>query len=441
MFNKNNSAKYIFDRNKEIKYGEIIIAENLQNRGKYHKEYVMANGVRKLEVYATAVHYEDNNQWKEIDNTLYQKAAGINAPLTVVENDSEDGVDYSFEYTYDMLNNISSVIENYDETWSEYEYGYDEDNRLISISHDYDEVLIDYDNLGRISKIDKDYAVVENYIYNDIGTTASTNIISRFQVEAGAMYDYDYTYDRNGNITQIRETISEDDEDETYLTSYVYDSANQLIRENNQRAGKTWTYTYDAGGNITQKKEYAYTTGSTPGTVLDTINYTYGDSNWPDLLTAYDGVAFSTDAIGNLLNDGQWTYTWEHGRQLASMSKGATTLSFKYNTDGMRVEKTIGDTTWTYLYHGSDLIYMTNGYKSLKFYYESGRKIGFDYDGIMLYYVYNLQGDITAIVDEFGLCYVRSIIGCEWQFCSSIFCRSNWKFDRGERSWTFFDYI
>ena len=45
-------------------------------------------------------------------------------------------------------------------------------------------------------------------------------------------------------------------------TTYAYDSFDQLVRENNQAAGKTWTYAYDDGGNIQSKTEYAYTTGT-----------------------------------------------------------------------------------------------------------------------------------------------------------------------------------
>jgi hypothetical protein len=67
-------------------------------------------------------------------------------------------------------------------------------------------------------------------------------------------------------------------------TTYVYDSANQLIRENNQRANRTWTWTYDAAGNIKSKKEYTYITG-TLGNPLDVVTYTYGNSTWGDLLT------------------------------------------------------------------------------------------------------------------------------------------------------------
>lgn len=332
--------------------------------------------------------------------------------LIVSENVTEDSLDYSFEYSYDILNNLSTFIEQYDGYRSEYRYTYDNDNRLVNIEYDYGDLQIDYDGLGRISKITKDYAnpkVSEYYTYCDVGTSTSSNLITSMRsvtyLEMGISFNYSYSYDKNGNITSIIDTSS-NAYNATYRTTYVYDDSNQLIRENNQKAGKTWVYTYDAGGNITQKKEYTYTTSNTLGTALDTITYTYGDSNWPDLLTAYDGVAYTTDAIGNLLNDGQWTYTWEHGRQLAGMTDGSTVLSFEYNTDGMRIEKTVSDETWTYLYHGSNLIYMTNGEDYLKFYYDTDRLLGFENSGEIYYYVFNLQGDIVGIVDDYGSLHV-----------------------------------
>ena len=91
----------------------------------------------------------------------------------------------------------------------------------------------------------------------------------------------------------------------------------------------SWTYTYDNAGNIESKKEYAYTTG-TLGAVLDTVDYTY-DDDWGDLLTGYDGATITSDTIGNMLSDGTWSYTWKHGRELASMTKGSTTWAHTYN--------------------------------------------------------------------------------------------------------------
>ena len=76
--------------------------------------------------------------------------------------------------------------------------------------------------------------------------------------------------------------------------------------------------------------------------MLDTVVYTYGDDSWGDLLTGYNGATISYDEIGNPLSDGTWTYTWERGRQLASMSDGTTTWTYTYDADGMRTSRTNG---------------------------------------------------------------------------------------------------
>ena len=101
-------------------------------------------------------------------------------------------------------------------------------------------------------------------------------------------------------------------------TTYVYDSANQLIRENNQAGGFTHTWTYDDAGNIQTRNEYAYTTGEL-GTAQDTTTYQYGNSTWGDLLTKIDTYTYY-DAVGNPLNNDAYAYTWEHGRQLAELA-------------------------------------------------------------------------------------------------------------------------
>ena len=70
-------------------------------------------------------------------------------------------------------------------------------------------------------------------------------------------------------------------------TKYTYDVQNQLVRENNQTGGYTYFWTYDNASNILSHKEYAYATGPL-GTSIDTVNYTYGNANWGDLLAKYD---------------------------------------------------------------------------------------------------------------------------------------------------------
>ena len=99
-----------------------------------------------------------------------------------------------------------------------------------------------------------------------------------------------------------------------------------------------------------------------------------------------------------MLSDGTWSYTWEHGRELASMSGGGTTWNFTYNADGLRTKRTNGSTTYSYVYNGSSLSQMTVGSNTLYFAYDaSGTPLSVTYNGTRYHYVTNLQGDVVQI--------------------------------------------
>ena len=60
--------------------GEAMIVEEITDaRTEYSKEYLMSNGLNMIVVYPEAVHYEENNEWKEINNTLKAVGTGANA--------------------------------------------------------------------------------------------------------------------------------------------------------------------------------------------------------------------------------------------------------------------------------------------------------------------------------------------------------------------------
>ena len=92
---------------------------------------------------------------------------------------------------------------------------------------------------------------------------------------------------------------------------------------------------------------------------------------WSDLLTSIDGQSLTADEIGNLLSDGTWTYTWQHGRQLAGMSKSGQTIAYGYDSDGKRITKTVNGTTYNYHYLGDQLVELTWGGNKLHFTYDS----------------------------------------------------------------------
>ena len=113
--------------------------------------------------------------------------------------------------------------------------------------------------------------------------------------------------------------------------------------------------------------KYAYTTTDELGEALESIPYTYGDANWKDKLTAYNGVPITYDAIGNPLNDGTWTYEWQAGRQLKRMTNAATgvTMEFTYNHDGLRTKKVkkvngVPAETTEYILNGKRVIGLTH---------------------------------------------------------------------------------
>ena len=123
---------------------------------------------------------------------------------------------------------------------------------------------------------------------------------------------------------------------------YVYDDLNQLVRVNDIAGGKTYTYTYDNRGNLLQKNEYALSTGE-PGTPTRTVDYGYGNMDWADQLTSYDGSAITYDAIGNPTRWYNGTQmTWQRGRQLARLESPVSGVTaYTYDDSGLRTSKTM----------------------------------------------------------------------------------------------------
>ena len=115
---------------------------------------------------------------------------------------------------------------------------------------------------------------------------------------------------------------------------------------------------------------------------------TYGDSNWKDKVTAIGGKTITYDAIGNPLTYDGWSFTWEDGRMLASMVKNGTNAQFTYDHNGLRIK---------------NVVHMTQDGHDLHFFYEAQGKSGMiTYNDVDYFYVYNLQGDVVALIDANG---------------------------------------
>ena len=189
-------------------------------------------------------------------------------------------------------------------------------------------------------------------------------------------------------------------------TAYQH-NGNHILSQTDAR-GKTVTHDIDENTDLTravtdpngQQVQYAYTTG-TPGTVQQIVSYAYGDADWKDKLTRFNGVDIAYDAIGNPIHDGVWAYTWENGRQLRRMACDATVAEFVYNADGLRVQKTVNGVTTNYTLHGKNIVHMTKGNAELHFWYDAqNRPAIVEFNGTKYGYLYNLQGDVIGLIDS-----------------------------------------
>ena len=164
------------------------------------------------------------------------------------------------------------------------------------------------------------------------------------------------------------------------------------------------------------KAKHAYTTEEELGEAIESIPYTYGDANWKDKLTAYNGVSITYDAIGNPLSDGTWRYEWQAGRQLKSMTNADTgvTMEFTYNHAGLRTKKVkkvngvLAETT-EYILSGKNVVGLTytdhvsNEVDVMRFFCDRQGKVAWvDYNGVVYAYIRNLQGDVVGMLDNNG---------------------------------------
>ena len=330
-----------------------------------------------------------------------------NRPVRVKTSEDAKHV-YTGQVAYDnVYGNLSEFTEKVGENRQEFgtKFGYDDENRPTSLTYSIGATTIGQstttiDKLNRttfsaVKLGSKTFTSEYHFAAGGYGTGSVTNLVSSI-TQPGC--NCGYGYDDNGNIASA--TLN------GKWTGYTYDALGQLIQVNDHsdtrsgENGTTWKYTYDLGGNILKKERFAYADTTNP---LETVTYTYGDANWRDKLTAVNGNAIRYDAIGNPLNDGTWTYTWQNGRQLQKMQKSGVTAEFVYNADGLRVQKTVNGVATKYTLHGKNVVHMTSGTDELHVFYDAqNRPAVVVYNGTAYAYVKSLQGDVVAILDENG---------------------------------------
>ena len=248
--------------------------------------------------------------------------------------------------------------------------------------------MLRYNNLARTSSriINAANSYTTQYTYLDgAGTNTTTALVE--SVKNGAT-TLSYTYDNVGNITEVKK-------DGTIIEAYTYNSTNQLTSAT--YGGHTYYYLYNSGGNIIMKEDSN-----------GTKQFRYGEGNWNDVLINFNGQRIISDSIGNPLSyRDDFVFTWSNGRQLTGIQKGNNSISYLYNADGLRAQKTVNGTTTNYYYLNGVLQGQKTGNEYIIFLYdENGSAYGLilknGTTSAYYYYVFNLQGDVIGLIDSSG---------------------------------------
>ncbi len=138
---------------------------------------------------------------------------------------------------------------------------------------------------------------------------------------------------------------------EQTIIDYTYDPLNRLTSADYSWDGRpiygvTYGYSYDAVGN--RLSQTTHTKGM--GMMSIPVYSTYDDAN---RLTSVDGVPYTYDNNGNLLDDGVNTYTYDSANRLSNVGINAVNgqvynISYFYNGLGDRVQEWAGSGQPTY---------------------------------------------------------------------------------------------
>ena len=456
---------------------EVTTKYTYDDRGNKISE-VYANGAKKT--------YEYNNRNLVVKTQSYDKEGtktlisryryddyGQLLEMTDYRVSSETETAYRYtEYTYDQRGRITAFAEisqNAQPTADDIKahqirYTYNEDGNLSkvsypttkdgiqSLSYIYDEngwlqeikgelhskgqttekVLrsYTYDAYGKVKEIkdhrnllnNSDQAVQKVYTYDSFDRVKE---MTYTDLETGkVMESYQYSYDKNSNITkktQVNNYPKEDADKVNETKSYTYDTLGRLTKtvttdHNKDDKTKTVTYTYDNVGNRLKEDD-----GTT------TTSYTYNGldqlkTSTKEKRTAVDEVRqYSYDANGNQTDvkntkTGQTeSYTYDAENRLSKVAvtdkdgKTAVIQQNRYNGEGQRIQKVEGSKTTNYYYQDGVVSYTTDGENSQTSQNLIGtdgnilatQRYGSDHTDYLLYNK-DIQGSSTSLVKENG---------------------------------------
>ncbi len=357
--------------------------------------------------------YDNNSRLTSIttpDNAITIGYDDVGNPTEVTDNDSQvtftyDGVNrvetaetsqtsglqpnVLLTSMYDAVGNRTQLDE--DTGTSVTNFVYDLAGRLTTLTPPAGvstQVTLGYDPSGRLASLVYPNGVTTAYGYDTKGRLDS---LSHTLGANPSFASFGYTYNPVGNIQDILDQVTP-----TENRSHTYDALQRL--KAGGAVANAETYDYDLVGNRTTSFLSSNHNHDDLNRLLEDDQFTYTYDNNGNLETKTDKV--TSDLTTN---------HWDAQDQLVQIDRpDTTTVTYKYDGLGRRIEKDVAGTMTRYVYDGEDILLEYDGTNTFVARYSHGDQV--DQPLVLqkagqgfFYYHSNHQGSITHLTDSNGM--------------------------------------
>lgn len=326
----------------------------------------------------TSVSYTTENRSK---NRLYDSSNRVTK-----QEDRGAIQEWKYATTSDKLNEFILTHGSFVQT-IKHQYNELDQNTVVNDSElNY---RFDYDERGNVKTFTSGNGSGASFKYDDRGLVQQLVVGKK---DGTDILDETYTYDANGNRTKIEYQDGKS-------ISYGYGKLDQLVKET-LKDRTTLEYSYDGFGNRTLVKK------TQNGQTISTAS----EYNIANQLTKFGSEIITYDLNGNRTEDGNFIYKWNPQDQLESITgKGESTpiVTYKYDEDGRRIQKSVGTSVTNYFYYGDSLnvLYETDEKNQVVrsyIYSELGQLLAMKKGTEKYFYHFNSHGDVIALTDKAG---------------------------------------
>lgn len=309
-------------------------------------------------------------------------------PSTLNLQPASGGVDP--QYTYDLNGNRTSMIGPGGMTWA---YEYDAANRLTKITNpNYEETIFTYDANNRRTSLTYANGVTTTYSYDDANRLVN---LSTDKADTTNISTYTYTF----NNVDSRMSMTDN-----YGThNYQYNDVYRLTNATHPQAYNPGeTFNYDGVGNRQSSHLSAAYNYDNLNRLLEDDQYTY----------SYDDNGNLTSRVDKTNGD-TTTYQYDEENRLILVVPPTGLIEYQYDGFGRRIAKMVNGEMTKFVYDYQNILFELDESDNIKAGYTHGLWIDepfsvdrdTDGDGVFdatYYYHYDGLGSITAMTDASG---------------------------------------